>query len=223
MPPEDNNQGDPQGGQPQGNGEQQQHPGYENLLQRYSGDSGAVAVLLYQENYQLRERVRQAQANSVPQGGAVLTAEQAQAWQAYQQLGEAPALQQRLSEVDTLRTERDQLQRDSTLRDVAVATGYRFSVLRDLDRRAGGLTYTVADGAVTVRAANADPNQAQSIADYAAANWADYLPALSPPSQGQSGTPYPSQTSGQPPSKVTPAQAADAYLKRKYPGPVVTQ
>jgi hypothetical protein len=155
---------------------------FSNLMAR-SSDAAALARQLFEENFRYRTELRDLQRQVPAQGAAVLTAEQAQAWQAYQQLG-AP------DQVQTTIQQAKKLQRDLELRDVAGVAGYSIDVLRTL---AGELAFEVKDetkdgkAVKTVYVKGAD-GQAMPLETYAAAQWAAFMPALKP-AQTAAGAP----------------------------------
>lgn len=223
----DDGAGNGQGGQgtEQGQGGQGPSAGFQNLLQRNNNDALAMANRLYDENYQLRQRNRELSGQLPAQGAVVLSVEQAQAWTSYQQLGTAQELHQRLTEAQTATTELTTLRRSAQLRQVAEIAGYKPSVLGQL---AGDRQFEVkeveveVDGTKTTQRAAyvKDGEQLRPIAEYAQAQWADFLPALVA-SQGQSqqqrGTQYPAQQGGgQQPKEASPV---DSYLKQAYSRP----
>jgi len=156
---------------------------FQNLLAR-SSDAAALARQLFEENFRYRTELREAQGKIPAQGAAVLTAEQATAWAAYQQLGAPDAVQTTIQQAK-------QLQRDLQIRDVAAASGYTLDVLRTL---AGELTFEVRDEtkdnqpvkAVYVKVDGKDI----PVEQYATEKWAAFLPALKPQAAaGQAGAP----------------------------------
>jgi hypothetical protein len=177
---------------------------FSNLLAR-SSDAAALARQLFEENFRYRTELRDLQRQVPAQGAVVLTAEQAQAWTAYQQLGAPGDVQTAIQQGKTLK-------RDLELRDVASAANYSIDVLRTL---AGELAFEVRDEqkdgksvkAVYVKADGKDI----PVETYATQQWAAFLPALQPtPPAGQVGAPHtgatnPPGTHGQtPPAKFDP-------------------
>lgn len=171
----------------------------QNLIGRNNGDTGAVATLLFNENYQLRDRVRQLEGRVPAEGSMVLTGDQVTAWQAYQQIGDVATVQQRLTDGQTAISERDTLRRDGVLRDVAEMSGFRLSVLQGI-RGATDLQYEVREvdenGQRVRRAFVRNGETTTPVADYANQHWADFLPALRVAQQGHGGVPFPAQNAG---------------------------
>jgi hypothetical protein len=213
-----NTQGGGSGGQEQGGNRQSDADritaGFQRLLDRH-GDG--LSMVLYRDNYELRERVRRLQEQVAPEGGVTLNKEQAQTWASYQQLGAPADLKTAVEARTTAETKLAQLERDGQLRDVAAAAGYRFSVLRDRDVAAGGLTYTITekDGAKVVTVKDKEGKE-HSLADYAKAQWGDYLPALQERSAGEStGTTYVRQAPAGSGERGSTDPVAER-LKRRY-------
>jgi hypothetical protein len=164
------------GGQGGGTGGSDPAAAFANLMAR-SSDAAALARQLFEENFRYRTELREAQGKIPAQGAAVLTAEQATAWAAYQQLGAPDAVQTTIQQAK-------QLQRDLQIRDVAAASGYTLDVLRTL---AGDLQFEVRDEtkdnqpvqAVYVKVDGKDV----PVEQYATEKWAAFLPALKPAAQ----------------------------------------
>lgn len=192
--------------------------GLQNLLTRHNNDAMAVVSVLYHDNYQLREDLRNTKGKVPAEGALVLTGDDAKAWTDYQQLGKPDDLRKTIGEKDKLQGELGTLQRDGVLRDVAEAAKYKFAVLKDLDGKAK-LSYTIKeveqDGAKT-KAVFVQPEggQEQALEAYATATWADYLPALRTTVWTVPGTRYPAQNAGgKPPGGK--ADLVDDFLQRQ--------
>jgi hypothetical protein len=185
----------------------------QGLLQRHQGDAMAVIATLLSENHSLRDERRTLRGQLPSQNAVVLSAEQAQQWQAYQQLGAIDAIQTRLQERETFHGELTGLRRGTLIRDAAEAAGYKASVLDKLPG-AADLTFEVRetekDGRREKAAFVKDKDGKETpIADYAKSNWADFLPALQT-SQQPAGTTFVQQHAGGTP----PASTLDAHMKR---------
>ncbi|NCC94512.1 MAG: hypothetical protein EOM10_14750 [Opitutae bacterium] len=148
--------------------------GLQRLIERQAGDASRVAELLYRENYDLRERNRQL---AVPEGAVVLPSEHAAAWQAYQALGTPETLAEQLAQATKATATLAELQRAAHLRTIAEAAGYRPGVLQ---RLAADVTLELREGAAFV----VSGETVTPLADYAAREWADFLPALQAPEPG---------------------------------------
>lgn len=189
------------------------------MIDRKGGDAGAVALMLFQENYQLREMNRQLKAKAPAEGAIVLAAQDAAAWDAYRKLGAPSDLQTAIAQRDQAQGDLAKLQRSAAIREAAEAAGYKASVLAGLDAQAGGLTYEMreqagADGAkAKVAYVKAGESEAVPLAQYAEQQWGDFMPALV---ATQTGTAYPPQQQGANHLPQTPRDAANQYLARAY-------
>lgn len=184
--------------------------GLQNLINRQGGTDAAV-VLLYQENHQYRERIRQLEKEvektkgQLPkEGEVVLSGKDLEAWKAYQALGDPETVKKLQGELNDTKAALGALQKEQVLRDVAEVSGYKFQVLRNLGAE---LDYEIReveqDGkkAKGVFVKNGD-GQTKPLADYAQEKWTDFLPALKPaetqaPPQ-PAGTRFPTQNPGSP-------------------------
>lgn len=175
---------------------------FNNLMAR-SSDAAALARQLFEENFRYRTELREAQSKVPAQGAAVLTAEQAAAWAAYQQLGAPDAVQTTIQQAK-------QLQRDLEIRDVAAASGYTLDVLRTL---AGDLAFEVRSEtkdnapvqAVYVKVDGKDI----PVEQYATEKWAAFLPALRPQAAQAAGAPNTGATNPASTRGVAPTGAID--------------
>ena len=195
---------------------------FDRLLSNRGGDSSAVGLMLYQENYQLRERRRQLEEENTQlraklpgEGAIVLNRAEAQRWQAYQALGNPEEVQTSLTELQTLR-------RNGELSQIAEVVKYKPSVFQKLDKDAGGLAYEVKEieengkkekrAFVTVKD-QAGAEQTIPLQQYAEQHWSDFLPALRNEQQAApSGTDFVRQN----PGGGAPANSAvDQFLQRQ--------
>lgn len=155
---------------------------FQNLLAR-SSDAAALARQLFEENYRHREQIRTLQGQVPAQGAAVLTPEQAQQWQSYQQLG-AP------DQVQATIAAHGKLNRELELRSVADVGKVSYEVLTTL---AGSLAFEVRDEQVNNQPAKVvyvkDGDKDVPLDQYAAQKWAAFLPALRPAAAAQTGAP----------------------------------
>jgi hypothetical protein len=177
---------------------------FANLMER-SSDAASLARQLFEENFRYRTELRELQGRVPAQGAAVLTAEQAQAWAAYQQLGAPEA-------VATTIAAHGSLQRDLQIRDVAAASGYQLDVLRTL---AADLAFEVKDetkDGKAVKTVYVTPKggQATPLETYASEQWAAFLPALRPAAPaGQAAAPNTGATNPAASRGQTPQTAID--------------
>jgi hypothetical protein len=205
--------------QPQGGGQDWQQS-LSNLIRR-EGGADATAQLLFQENREHRQRIRELEQRVPGEGAVVLSGDQAAAWQTYQGLGAPTDVQQRLTAAEQAQQELAGLRRAEQIRGVAEAAGYRPTVL---ERLAEGLTLELREEQVEGQAARVPyvvtgENQAQPLTDYAQQHWADFLPALQaqpvgqPAQAPQGGVQYPRQQGGGQPTTSNPV---GAYFQRAY-------
>lgn len=147
---------------------------YQNLVQRH-GDANTAALLLYQENFQYRERLRQlqeqlqqAQQQLPPDGAVILQGDQLTTWQAYQNLG-TPDQLQRLQ----------QAQRELTILRAAQTARYKDTVLATLLNPNDTLEIaTPGDGKDPIAYITPQNGERAPLTDYAKQHWPDFLPAL---------------------------------------------
>jgi len=178
--------------------------GIERLLERNGNDANAALLVLYRDNYDLREANRQLKSQVPAEGATVLTGDDAAAWAAYTQLGKPADLQAAIAQRDQAQGDLAKLQRSAMIRTAAEAAGYKPTVLESLDAQTGGAaTYEVReveqDGKrAKVAYVKVGESEAQPLDQYAQAQWADFLPALvtQPQATQPPGTPYPAQQSG---------------------------
>lgn len=188
---------------------------FQRLLDRYKNDAMALAEKLFSENYEYRGKIRQLEqqvtdvTGKVPADGAVvLTGEDATAWNTYKALGKPDEIKQGLEERTRLQGKLTEQERSNLLRSVAETAGYKASVLTNLDRiaKAEGktLAFDVRDVTIDGKAAKVayvkDGDKETALADYAATNWSDFLPALTTvttqPQQQQQGQRFVTQHTG---------------------------
>lgn len=207
---------------------------FEKLLERKGGDASAVAQMLFQENKSYRDKISELSGKVPTEGAVVLSADEAKEWQAYRALGAVTDIKQGLEQRTQLQGQLDDAKRGETLRTVAEAAGYKPSVLTQLDRMAKAqgkaLTFEVrdtqADGKTVAISYVKDGETEHSLADYAAAQWADFLPALAVQGTTQSngamtptptpGLRFPAQHPGGAAAPTTTKAVADSYVAKSY-------
>jgi hypothetical protein len=132
---------------------------------------------LREQRRTLREEKTALEKRTVPEGARVLTAEEAQAYDAYAALGAPEAVQTALEASKTSVAELASLRRAERIRAAAEAAGYKPSVLTQLagdldiqtkEKDGKAIPIVVADGKET------------PLADYAKTHWSDFLPSLAP-------------------------------------------
>jgi hypothetical protein len=116
------------------------------LLARHKNDSMSMATQLYDENYQLRKRVKrlrqEATSGAVPEGAVVLTGDALTAYNAYRALGSVEEVQSRLEDVRKLEADVAAAKRRDTMAKAAKVANFKLSALEPL---AGGLTFEVVE------------------------------------------------------------------------------
>lgn len=179
---------------------------FEKLVERKGGDASAVAMMLFTENKQYRDTINDLRGKVPPEGAVILNADEAKDWQAYRELGAVTDVKQGLEQRTQLQGQLDEAKRGETLRTVAEAAGYKPSVLAQLDRiaKAEGkaLAFDVREQTVDGKQVQVpfvkDGDKESALAEYAATQWADFLPALTVQAQQQqqTGTRFPPQHPG---------------------------
>lgn len=152
----------------------------QRLIDR-SGGTDRAAELLFNENRDYRARIRELEGQLPSQGSVTLTPEQAQQWQAYQQLGNDPA-----ALATALTQGREALEREQS-RQLAEVSGASPTVLADLLRLSGvraEVRDVPANGNQPARKAvhvlNAEGQDQGELRAWAEANKPDYLASLFP-------------------------------------------
>jgi hypothetical protein len=116
----------------------------QRLLDRHKGDAMSLALQLFGENYQLREKNRALKAQVPAEGSLVVSKADHDKLEAYKTLGKPDELKSKLEAADALTTENATLKRADSLRAVA-ATGWSFDALKDFDALEPGLEYFTKD------------------------------------------------------------------------------
>lgn len=159
---------------------------FDSRLAKLEGNSIGLAQQLYSENYSLREKVRLLEPRVVPEGATVLTGDDAKSWEAYKLLGKPEEVKQGLDERNQFQGELEGHKRETLLRRVADASGFKFNILADREKaaRADGkplafeLREVEVDGVKRQVAYVKDGDEAKPATDYAREHWADYLSVL---------------------------------------------
>jgi hypothetical protein len=159
---------------------------YNKRLEKLDGNSQAMAMMLFSENYQLREKNRLLEGRVSPEGTVMLKGEEAAAWKEYQALGAPAEVKQGLDERTKFQGELSDLRRESVLRKVAEVSQFKYSILADRDKSARAdqkeLIYEFrdidVDGVKTPTAFIKDGDKVTPAADYAKENWSDYMSVL---------------------------------------------
>lgn len=145
---------------------------------------------LLNDNSQLREQRRTLKqqltdaASKVPgEGARVLTADEANAYDAYAVLGKPADIKQAMDANGTTTAELTALKREKALAKAADAAGFKASVLTTLAGDLDIQTEPTKDGKPIVYVVK--DGEKMALTDYAAKEWADFLPALqAQPKQG---------------------------------------
>lgn len=164
-----------------------------DVLEQFGRDAIRLAEKLADvqgDNYRLRDERRElkrqlaeAAGKAPAEGSRVLSAADAALYDAYAALGAPEALKTALEGAQSATAELTGLKREKAIRAAAEAVGFKASVLTtlagdlDIQTKAGKdgtpLVYVVKDGVET------------ALTDYAAKEWADFLPALTPKASPQ--------------------------------------
>lgn len=117
----------------------------QKLLDKNNGDAQRTLGILFSENFDLREKNRKLKEQVPADGSVVLKKEDADRLTAFDALGLKPEdAKKKIDGAAEVEKERDRLQRETSLREVADA-GYSFDALRDFDALEPGLEYVVKD------------------------------------------------------------------------------
>lgn len=207
-------------------------PDIEATVRKILGEKDANQAVgeLLKDNFKQREKIRDLErdleSNRVPEGGLALTADEAKAWAAYQELGKPEELQSGLKERDDLKEKVELHERKERVAEAASAASLNPEVLLKLPgseklrfevktEKVDGEDVPVAY--VTEAEDGATP---QKLTDYVDETWPEFKPALQAEEQeekgGGGGTSFPPQRSKGASTKTGPASADDVQeTKRK--------
>lgn len=128
---------------------------------------------------------------AAPEGGRVLSKEEAAVYDAYTALGKPDEVKKRLETGDAAATELGTLKKRETLREVAAAVGYNPAVLEKL----GGDLVFEFGAEVEVEGRKVKPvsvkdaqGKATPLSEYAKAHWDVFMPALTAKAEGGTTT-----------------------------------
>lgn len=224
--------GIPQGGD-DGEGHDSPSRSFQRLLERNNNDATQLATRLFDDNYQARQRIRQLEAQyrelqgKLPgEGSIVLHGEEAQAWQTYRGLGTPDEVKQGLDQRAEYAQRLTGMERQTLLQQVAEQAGYKPGVLAQLDRMAKAqgkdLVFEVREVASEGRQVATpfvkDGEAERPLTEYAAQEWADFLPALTHlpgPPPPPPGVRYPPQHPGGTGGPPTPRSVTDSFLEEQ--------
>lgn len=193
--------------------------GVQALIARHNNDLMRVIDHLYGDNFSLREKnrtlkeqVKDLEGKTPKDGTVILSKAEADLLESYKALGEPDTLKTALSERDQVKGELGTLRKESVLRDVAEAAGFKLPVLKTL---AGDLDFEIKevekDGKKVRTPFVKNGDSEKPLSDYAKEQWTDFLPALQAQPGQPAGTPYPTQSAGGP----TPPPGVLADFKQK--------
>ena len=156
----------------------------QKALAKHQGDAMALATFLFSDNYDQREKRRQAEAKLPKDGAVIVSKEDAALLEAAKATGLKPdEFKGALESSADDKKEIARLKRKDILRDVAQAHGYKLSVLEDLDGKAEGVEYVRKEekdkgGQVKVAYHVKSEGKEVPLEQFATEKWADYMPAL---------------------------------------------
>jgi hypothetical protein len=210
-------------------------------LKKHEGDAMALAAELSAENADLNRQLSAAKGQKPKEGSLTLSPEQAAQWKAlialgkpedviaaypaYVALGTPDEITAKKQERDAFETENADLKKTQLLQDIASDEKLKFSVLRDLDARDGGLQYekreVIVDGKTThpwhVKRGN---NWALlSTQKEEGGPWADYKLILESAPPEPLGTKIPAMNADDKDKKREEPNAAKTYMDHTYKGP----
>jgi hypothetical protein len=170
--------------------------GADALVAKHGDPTSALRVLMA-ENYDYRDKLRDLKAKLPADGSVVLAGDDAKAYARYKALGDPKDLEKAVTERDHFREEADGFRREKLHGEAAKLHGFKSSVLSRLVTT-DGLELVILDGKDKVgkpaKSAHVkgEGDKTTPLADYAKANWGDFLPALQlaeQPSASPGGTP----------------------------------
>lgn len=205
------------------------------------GDRRAITKLL-RDNFRQREELRKAKDQiaelekraDVPEGGKILTADEAKQWAAYTELGKPEELKAAKDKKGELEAELAKRDLESTIAQAAEAAGFKTDVLKKLPG-ASDLKFEVRtekvdgqDQQVPYVTPRKDGASAQKLSEYAEAEWKDFLPSLQAEdgngsaggtaTKGAGGQPFPRQSGSDRAPKKGPLTAEDIVARKRASG-----
>lgn len=155
----------------------------QTLLDKHKGDAMSLALQLFGENFQLREKNRTLKEKIPAEGFVVVAKADADSLTTYQALGKPDELKTRLDAHTTLETELATTKRAVNIRRVAELAGYDASVLEAIAGDADFFTKEVEDGGkkiekpfVKVKENSADVEK--PLTEHAESAWQKFMPSL---------------------------------------------
>lgn len=154
-----------------------------------------------------------------PEGSVILKGADKDRWEAYTALGKPDELQAALTERDTLNAEKVKRERQDSINQAAEAAGYKANVLGKLngiDAVSFEVREIEAEGQKVKKAFVKDAEGKETpLSDYVSANFADFLPALTKPTEAPKPTTaaFPKQEAGG--GKAAPASPVQARIQAR--------
>lgn len=205
-----------------------------NLLNKQGNDAMGVASTLLKENFNLREKNRGLRTEIDGwKTKVVLSDEEVKTWETYKTFGKPDDLKKSIEERDGLKAAAAILQRNERLREVAEVAGFNAKVFATLARDAEfDVTEIEHDGQkirqVLINVKDGDKTIQKPLKEYAAAQWADFMPALAADNQDRKddgGTRYLMQVpKGKPPQPDDPIETmlkAKDEARKANPNPLM--
>jgi hypothetical protein len=176
---------------------------FNKRLEKLDGNASAMAMMLFGENFQMREKLRSLEGRVSPDGATILTGDDAKAWDVYKALGKPETVKQGLDERSQFQGELESLRREAILRRVAEVAGFKYNILADREKAARAdnkpLAFEVreveVDGVKRATAFIKEGSTEKTADDYAREQWSDYLSVLQV-TQGGDGQQSTSTTAG---------------------------
>jgi hypothetical protein len=195
--------------------------GLASLLKRHGDDALSAVTQLYDENFQLRKRIRRlrndANTGKVPEGAVVLQGADLDTYNSYKQLGTTDEIREKVARIATLEAEAAANVRKATVIEAAQVAKFKPDVLELALGQKSGLSLEVVEedrNGQKVKVAYAkDGNSRVALPDYASQNWSSLLPALQISGSSSGGTEWPAQRSGGTGAVSNPA---DDYVNKAY-------
>lgn len=161
---------------------------FQNLLAKNNNDATKLAAQLHDENYHLREKMREMKKSQPKDGAVTLSDADAKEFADYQKLKiekqiDLKQITSALGEVETLKTQNKELSRAESERDAADAAGFKLSTFRKLMRDFPDAELEVkqtkaADGKESKTAFIRNGDKESPLTEFAETNFTDFLPAL---------------------------------------------
>ena len=153
--------------------------GFEALAAKHSSDGVGLARNLWDQLQAANAKVTELTGKIAPEGAVILKGDQAKAWAKFNSLGKPEDLETRLNEGAAAIGKVAKHDREKHVGEVAKLVGFDADVLNDL---AGTLEFEIAEETVKGKVEKVvkvkDGETSKPLAEYAAAKWPKYMPAL---------------------------------------------